>query len=100
MNFKKISIFLIFLHSLKNTVGSDSEESACSARGAGLIPGSGISPGRGHDHPLQYSCLENSMDRNLVGYSPWCHKESHTTEELKLSLSIKSFYLHVSLCLQ
>ena len=29
----------------------------------GLIPGLGRSPGEGHDHPLQYSCLENPMDR-------------------------------------
>ena len=29
----------------------------------GSIPGSGRSPGRGNDHPLQYSCLENPMDR-------------------------------------
>ena len=31
--------------------------------GAGSIPGSGRSPGEGHSNPLQYSCLENSMDR-------------------------------------
>ena len=30
---------------------------------ATLIPGSGRSPGRGHDNPLQHSCLENPMDR-------------------------------------
>ena len=30
---------------------------------AGLIPGSGRSPGEGNDNPLQYSCLENPMDR-------------------------------------
>ena len=29
----------------------------------GLIPGSGKSPGEGNGNPLQYSCLENSMDR-------------------------------------
>ena len=29
----------------------------------GLIPGSGRSPGRGHGNPVQYSCLENPMDR-------------------------------------
>ena len=29
----------------------------------GSIPGSGRSPGEGHDNPLQYSCLENPMDR-------------------------------------
>ena len=32
-------------------------------RDVGLIPGSGRSPGGGHDNPLQYSCLENPMDR-------------------------------------
>ena len=32
-------------------------------RDADLIPGSGRSPGRGHGNPLQYSCLENPMDR-------------------------------------
>ena len=32
-------------------------------RGAGLIPGSGRAPGGGHGKPLQYSCLENPMDR-------------------------------------
>ena len=33
------------------------------ARDPGLIPGSGTLPGEGNDYPLQYSCLENSMDR-------------------------------------
>ena len=32
-------------------------------RDAGSIPGSGRFPGEGNDYPLQYSCLENSMDR-------------------------------------
>ena len=32
-------------------------------RDLGSIPGSGRSPGGGHGNPLQYSCLENSMDR-------------------------------------
>ena len=39
------------------------KESACNARDVGLIPGSGRSTGGGHGNPLQYSCLENSMDR-------------------------------------
>ena len=43
--------------------GSDSKESACNAGVSGSIPGSGRSPGEGNGHPLQYSCLENSMDR-------------------------------------
>ena len=37
--------------------------SAYSAGDADLIPGSGRSPGGGHDNPLQYSCLENPMVR-------------------------------------
>ena len=37
--------------------------SAGDIRDAGLIPGSGRSPGRGNGDPLQYSCLENPMDR-------------------------------------
>ena len=36
---------------------------AGSARDAVLIPGLGRSPGKGNGNPLQYSCLENSMDR-------------------------------------
>ena len=43
--------------------GSDSKESACNAGDSGLIPGVGRSPGEGNGNPLQYSCLENSMDR-------------------------------------
>ena len=36
-------------------------------REVGSIPGSGRSPGGGHGNPLQYSCLENSMDRGAWG---------------------------------
>ena len=43
--------------------GSDSKESACNAGNPGLIPGSESSPRGGNGNPLQYSCLENSMDR-------------------------------------
>ena len=43
--------------------GSDSKESVCNAGDPGLIPGSGRSPGEGNGNPLQYSCLENPMDR-------------------------------------
>ena len=37
-------------------------ESACSAGDLGLISGSRRSPGEGNGNPLQYPCLENSMD--------------------------------------
>ena len=42
---------------------SVSKESACYAGDSGSIPGSGKSPGEGNGNPLQYSCLENPMDR-------------------------------------
>ena len=38
---------------------------AVNARDAGLIPGSGRSPGEGQGNPLQYFCLENPMDRGV-----------------------------------
>ena len=57
------------------------KKSPCNARDPGLIPEAGRSPGDGNGNPLQYSCLENSMDRL------WGHKESDTTERLTLSLS-------------
>ena len=43
--------------------GSDSKESACTAEDLSSIPLSGRSLGEGNGNPLQYSCLENSMDR-------------------------------------
>ena len=42
------------------------KESACNAGDPGSIPGSGRSPEEGNGNPLQYSCLENPMDRG-----PW-----------------------------
>jgi len=42
--------------------GLDGKVSACNAGDLGLIPGLGRSPGEGNGNPLQYSCLENSMD--------------------------------------
>ena len=43
--------------------GSDGKESARKAGDPALIPGSRRSPGQGNGYPLQYSCLEYSMDR-------------------------------------
>ena len=45
--------------------GSDGEEFSCNAGDQGLISGSGRSPGEGNGYTLQYSCLENSMDRGI-----------------------------------
>ena len=43
------------------------KESACNAGDSGSIPGLGISPGEGNGNPLDYSCLENPMDRVAMG---------------------------------
>ena len=43
--------------------GSDDKESACNAEDLGVIPGWGRSPRERNGNPLQYSCLENTMDR-------------------------------------
>ena len=53
----------------------DGKESICNAGDLGSIPGSERSPGEGNGYPLQYSCLENSMDRGGMG-----HKELDTIE--------------------
>ena len=62
---------------------SASKESACNAGELDSIPGLGRSPGGGHGNPLQDSCLGNPhLQRSLVSYSPWDHKESVMTEQL------------------
>ena len=47
-----------------------------------MIPGLGRCPGVGNGNPLQYSCLENSTDRGVC-HSPWGHKISNTTEQMR-----------------
>ena len=43
--------------------GSDGKESIYNAEDLDSVPGLGLSPGEGNGYPLQYSGLENSMDR-------------------------------------
>ena len=62
------------------------KESTCNVGDLGLIPGSGRFPGEGNGYPLQYSCLENSMDRGAWWASPWGRKESDMTEQLTISM--------------
>ena len=64
---------------------SDNKASAYSVEDLGLIPGLGRSAGEGNGNPLQYSCLENSMDRGA--WWATVHgvaKESDMTEQLSL----------------
>ena len=58
--------------------GSDGKQSACNTGDLGLVPGWGRSSGEGNGNPLQYSCLEKSMDR---GPCPGL-QESDPTEQL------------------
>ena len=51
------------MHILGFSCGSAGKESACNAGDLGSIPESGRPLGEGNGNPLQYSCLENSMDR-------------------------------------
>ena len=62
---RKIIIITVFFHHYwqKDFLVSYSKESACSAGDLGSIHGSGRSPGEGNGNTLQYSCLENAMDR-------------------------------------
>ena len=50
--------------------GLDGKQSDCNAEDSGSIPGSGRCPGEGNGNPLQYSCLENSMDRGAWQLQP------------------------------
>ena len=63
------------------------------ARDAGLIPGLGRSPGAGNGNPLQFSCLENPMDRGA--WWTTVHKVAKSQTHLK-RLSV---YSHIFTCL-
>ena len=60
--------------------GSDGKDSTCNAKDLGLIPGLGRSPEEGNGYPLQYSCLENSMNRRVWQATVYGVQESDMTE--------------------
>ena len=62
--------------------GSDDKESACNVGDPGFIPGLGRSPGEGNGYPLQYSCLENPMDRG--SWQTTVHKFTQSQGDLKM----------------
>ena len=61
--------------------GSDGKESACNVGNLGSILGLGRSPGGRHGNPLQYSCLENPMDRGAW----WATVHGVTNSQTRLS---------------
>ena len=68
--------------------GLNGKKSDSNAGDLSLIPGLGRSPGEGNGNLLQYSCLEDSMDKGAwQGYSPQGCKESDTTEGLTIWVS-------------
>ena len=60
-------------------------------RDLGLIPGLGRSTGGGHDNPLQYSCLENPMDRR--NWQATVHRVAKSQTQLK-RLSMHTYLLY------
>ena len=65
--------------------GSNTKESACNVGDLDTVPGLGRSPGEGNGYPLQYSCLENSVDRGASRATVHGVTESNMTERLTLS---------------
>ena len=68
------------------------EVSACNAGDLSLVPGSGRSPGEGNGNPLQYSCLENSMDGGAWWATVHGVIESDATKRLHFSFFHFSFF--------
>ena len=68
---------------------SDSKESACNAGDPGSKPESGRSPGEENGYPLQYSCLENPMDRGAWWAMVHGIAELNMTERLNTSIQNK-----------
>ena len=65
---------------------SDNKESACNVGDPGSISGLGRSHGEGNGNPIQYSCLENPMDKGACQATVHGITELNTTELLSLSL--------------
>jgi len=62
-NFPQITMIVIYLAQRGFPGRSDGKEFSCNPGDLGSILGAGRSPGEGNGYPLQYSCLESSMDR-------------------------------------
>ena len=77
------------------SVGKNLPANASDSGEPGSIPGLGRSPGEGNGNPLEYSCLENSMDRGA-----WC-TESMELQGVEHNLGTKQLYIWstVSSCL-
>ena len=61
------TVFKVFIEFVTILLLAQMVKTACNAGDSGWIPGWGRSPGEGTSHPLQYSCLESSMDIGAWG---------------------------------
>ena len=75
---------ILLIHPKGFPGGSDGRESACNARDPGLIPGPTRYPGEGNGNPLQYPCLEKSMDRRAW----WAAVHGTAKRQTRLTLSL------------
>ena len=76
--------------------GSNGKMSDCNAGDPASIPGSGITPGGRNGNPLQYSCLENSMDRGAW----WAtgHEVAKSRTQLSDFTSLQLYY-SITICI-
>ena len=72
--------------------GSEVKASASGVGDPGSIPGSGRSPGEGNGNPLQYSCLENPMDREA--WQATVHRVAQSRAQLSDFTSLYLTYMH------
>ena len=75
--------------------GSDGKESICNEGDLGSVPGLGQCPGGWHSNPLQYSCLENPMDRGAWRATVHGVSESDKTEHLSTAQHVLVIYFCV-----
>ena len=85
-NFDKDFICLVSIMGFSG--GSDGKETTCNAGDLGSVSGLGSSSGEGHGKPLQYSCLENPMNRRAWLATVYRVTESDTTEWLSTTTGV------------
>ena len=88
-----VVLICIFLTISGASLMTQYKESICNVGEPGSIPGLGRSPGEGNDSPLQYSCLENSMDRGVWQAKAHGITESDMTEWLPLSFNFQQLVM-------
>ena len=90
-NYLLISELRIFMFPLIDFLGSsDGKESTCNLEEPDSIPGSGRSPGGGPGNPLQYSCMENPMDRGA--WWPTVHRVTQSRTGLNRLSSMNTYF--------